>query len=121
MELYNARSAPQLHPASIHKLVAELGTLSRGWRLRLAWGGRGVDDLAEEHSAEECRQRAADMKAQAQRAETVYLQMLYSSIADNWDRLAAQMQAADRAHENRSERTDDDLGDSGLRGSRTKH
>lgn len=37
------------------------------------------------------------MKSQAQRAETVYLQALYASIADNWDKLAAQMQATDRA------------------------
>lgn len=50
-----------------------------------------------EDSADIYRQRAAEMKAQAQRAETVYLQAIYSSIADNWDRLAAQMQAADRA------------------------
>lgn len=50
-----------------------------------------------EESADIYRQRAAEMKAQAQRAETVYLQAIYSSIADNWDRLAAQMQAADRA------------------------
>jgi len=50
-----------------------------------------------EDNADIYRQRAVDMKAQAQRAETVYLQAIYSSIADNWDRLAAQMQAADRA------------------------
>ena len=50
-----------------------------------------------EDSADIYRQRAVEMKAQAQRAETVYLQAIYASIADNWDRLAAQMQAADRA------------------------
>jgi len=53
--------------------------------------------VPENESAENYRQRAAEMKSQAQRAETVYLQALYASIADNWDRLAAQMQAADRA------------------------
>lgn len=47
-------------------------------------------------SAEEYGQRAADMKRQAERAETVYLQAVYSSIADNWDRLAEQMRAVDR-------------------------
>ena len=39
------------------------------------------------------------MKLQAQRAETVYLQAVYASIADNWERLAAQMSQADRAIE----------------------
>jgi len=43
------------------------------------------------------------MKAQAQRAETVYLQAIYSSIADNWDRLAEQMRAADRAAQDRQQ------------------
>ena len=46
-----------------------------------------------ETSADEYRQKADEMKAQAQRAETVYLQAIYSSIADNWERLAAQMNA----------------------------
>ena len=53
-----------------------------------------------EENADIYRQRAAEMKAQAQRAETVYLQAIYASIADSWDRLAAQMQAADRARLN---------------------
>jgi hypothetical protein len=51
------------------------------------------------------------MKSQAQRAETVYLQALYASIADNWDRLAAQMQAADRAHAARQDGQDDEDGE----------
>ena len=50
------------------------------------------------HTAEEYRQRAEEMKHQAQRAETVYLQAIYASIADNWERLAAQMSQAERAH-----------------------
>jgi len=69
-------------------LTAELGSSRQA--------GKGPD-VPDNNSAENYRQRAAEMKAQAQRAETVYLQALYASIADNWDRLAAQMQAADRA------------------------
>jgi len=53
-----------------------------------------------ETSADEYRQKADEMKAQAQRAETVYLQAIYASIADSWDRLAEQMRAADRALQN---------------------
>jgi hypothetical protein len=52
--------------------------------------------MAVEKTAEEYRQRADEMKLQVQRAETVYLQAIYSSIADNWDRLAEQMRAAER-------------------------
>ena len=48
-------------------------------------------------TAETYARRALEMKAQAERAETTYLQAIYSSIADNWDRLAAQMQIADGA------------------------
>jgi hypothetical protein len=82
--------------------------------------------LSDKHSAEDYRRRAADMKAQAQRAETVYLQALYASIADNWDRLAAQMQAADRAQNNRPKNAGQDDDDdaprgSPLPGSKTKH
>ena len=51
-------------------------------------------------SADEYRKKADEMKAQAQRAETVYLQAIYASIADSWDRLAEQMRAADRALKN---------------------
>jgi len=51
-------------------------------------------------SADEYRKKADEMKAQAQRAETVYLQAIYASIADSWDRLAEQMRAADRALQN---------------------
>lgn len=50
------------------------------------------------YTANDYRQRAEEMKLQAQRAETVYLQAVYASIADNWERLAAQMSQADRAH-----------------------
>lgn len=53
---------------------------------------------SDRQTAEEYRQRAEEMKQQAGRAETVYLQAIYSSIADNWERLAAQMAQADRAH-----------------------
>jgi hypothetical protein len=85
--------------------------------------------LPDKESAEDYRRRAADMKAQAQRAETVYLQALYASIADNWDRLAAQMQAADRAQNNQPKNAGagDDaprgspLPGSPLPGSKTKH
>ena len=49
-----------------------------------------------ETSADEYRQKADEMKAQAQRAETVYLQAIYASIADSWDRLAEQMRAAEQ-------------------------
>ena len=41
-----------------------------------------------------------ELRAPAQRAETVYLQAIYASIADNWDRLAEQMRAAERAVHN---------------------
>jgi hypothetical protein len=51
--------------------------------------------MAVEPNAAEYRKKAEDMKAQAQRAETVYLQAIYASIADNWDRLAEQMRAAE--------------------------
>jgi hypothetical protein len=57
-------------------------------------------DKMHAETAESYARRAVEMKAQAQRAETVVLQAIYSSIADNWDRLAAQMQAADRARLN---------------------
>ena len=77
--------------------------------------------MPDEQSAEDYRKRAADMKAQAQRAETVYLQGLYTSIADNWEKLAAQMQAADRAHENRQNSADDGHGDDEIPGTGTKH
>lgn len=53
--------------------------------------------MAVEMSADEYRRKADEMKTQAQRAETVYLQAIYASIADNWDRLAEQMRAAERA------------------------
>ena len=53
--------------------------------------------MAVEMNADEYRKKADEMKAQAQRAETVYLQAIYASIADNWDRLAEQMRAAERA------------------------
>jgi len=53
-----------------------------------------------ETSADQYRKKADEMKAQAQRAETVYLQAIYASIADSWDRLAEQMRAADRALQN---------------------
>jgi hypothetical protein len=56
-----------------------------------------VADETHAETAETYARRAVEMKAQAQRAETAYLQAIYSSIADNWDRLAAQMQSADRA------------------------
>ena len=52
--------------------------------------------MSVETSADEYRKKADEMKAQAQRAETVYLQAIYASIADSWDRLAEQMRAADR-------------------------
>lgn len=52
--------------------------------------------MAVEPSADEYRQKANEMKQQAQRAETVYLQAIYASIADNWDRLAEQMRAAEQ-------------------------
>jgi hypothetical protein len=80
--------------------------------LSLNWGdtiqaAKGPD-VPENNSAENYRQRAEEMKSQAQRAETVYLQALYASIADNWDKLAAQMQAADGAQRQQS---DDDADD----------
>ncbi|MEO8301478.1 MAG: hypothetical protein ABI608_06785, partial [Rhizomicrobium sp.] len=53
--------------------------------------------MAEEMTAKHYRARADEMKAQAQRAETVYLQAVYASIADNWDQLAEQMRTAERA------------------------
>jgi len=56
--------------------------------------------MAVETTADEYRKKADEMKAQAQRAETVYLQAIYASIADNWDRLAEQMRAAERAVHN---------------------
>jgi hypothetical protein len=52
--------------------------------------------MAVEMNADEYRKKADEMKAQASRAETVYLQAIYASIADNWDRLAEQMRAAER-------------------------
>ena len=51
--------------------------------------------MAVETSAGEYRKKADEMKLQAQRAETVYLQAIYASIADNWDRLAEQMKQAE--------------------------
>jgi hypothetical protein len=39
------------------------------------------------------RQKAAEMHAQVERAETPYLKGVYSVIAENWDQLAAQMEA----------------------------
>ena len=39
------------------------------------------------------RQKAAEMHAQADRAETPYLRSVYAVIAENWDQLAAQMEA----------------------------
>jgi len=39
------------------------------------------------------RQKAADMHAQVERAETPYLKGVYTVIAENWDHLAAQMEA----------------------------
>jgi hypothetical protein len=39
------------------------------------------------------RQKAAEMHAQAERAETPYLKGVYAVIAENWDQLAAQMEA----------------------------
>ena len=57
-----------------------------------------VESDSDRKSAEEYRQRAEEMKHQAQRAETVYLQAIYASIADNWEKLAAQMAQAERAH-----------------------
>jgi hypothetical protein len=51
-----------------------------------------VADEKDAEMAQAYAKRAAEMKAQAQRAETVHLQAIYSSIADNWDQLAAQMQ-----------------------------
>jgi hypothetical protein len=69
-------------------------------RYSAAWAGKKGSDVADEmhaETAETYAKRAAEMKEQAQRAETVVLQAIYSSIADNWDRLAAQMQASDRA------------------------
>ncbi len=56
-----------------------------------------VEDNSDRKSAEDYRQMAEEMKHQAQRAETAYLQGLYASIADNWETLAAQMANADRA------------------------
>ena len=53
--------------------------------------------MAVEPNADEYRKKADEMKAQAQRAETVYLQAIYASIADNWDRLAEQMKQAEQA------------------------
>src|SRR5689334_17428113 len=53
--------------------------------------------MAVEMNADEYRKKADEMKAQASRAETVYLQAIYASIADNWDRLAEQMRATERA------------------------
>jgi len=38
------------------------------------------------------RQKAAEMHAQADRAETPYLRSVYAVIAENWDQLAAQME-----------------------------
>jgi len=58
--------------------------------------GSGMADGNHAEMAQTYAKHAADMKAQAQRAETVYLQAIYASIAGNWDRLAAQMQIADR-------------------------
>ena len=56
-----------------------------------------VEYKGDHTSADQYRQKAEEMKQQAQRAETVYLQAVYASIADNWERLAAQMSQADRA------------------------
>ena len=56
-----------------------------------------VEYKGDHTSAEQYRQKADEMKQQAQRAETVYLQAIYASIADNWERLAAQMSQAERA------------------------
>jgi hypothetical protein len=39
------------------------------------------------------RQRAIEMRAQVERAETPYLKGVYNVIADNWETLSAQMQA----------------------------
>ena len=63
------------------------------------WGGLIADGagMAVEPSADEYRKKADEMKSQAQRAETVYLQAIYASIADNWDRLAEQMKQAESA------------------------
>jgi len=57
-----------------------------------------VEINSDRKSAEEYRQRAEEMKHQAQRAETVYLQAIYASIADNWEKLAAQMTQTERAN-----------------------
>ena len=38
-------------------------------------------------------QRATEMWAQVARAETGYLKGVYSAIAENWEKLAAQMEA----------------------------
>jgi len=63
------------------------------------WGGLIAygAGMAVEMNADEYRKKADEMKAQAQRAETVYLQAIYASIADNWDRLAEQMKQAESA------------------------
>jgi len=64
------------------------------------WGGPNKSMgpvMAVETTADEYRKKADEMKSQAQRAETVYLQAIYSSIADNWDRLAEQMKHAETA------------------------
>src|SRR5579872_3989902 len=79
---------------------APYGTSSSSWRLSVVWAGErgsGVADEKHDETAETYARRAAEMKAQAERAETTYLQAIYSSIADNWDRLAAQMQTTDAA------------------------
>jgi len=39
------------------------------------------------------RQKAADMHAQVDRAETPYLKAVYAVIAENWDRLADEMES----------------------------
>ena len=46
------------------------------------------------------RQKAAAMRAQAQRAETPYLKAVYDFKAENWDRLATEMESGTRQMQN---------------------
>ena len=49
--------------------------------------------MAKGATPEHYHQRATEMWAQVERAETDYLKGVYSAIASNWDQLAAQMEA----------------------------
>jgi hypothetical protein len=55
-----------------------------------SYNGRAV---AQGETAEFYHQHATEMWAQAERAETGYLKGVYTSIAENWEQIAAQMEA----------------------------